>query len=420
MKIVFVSKECPPSPRSSGIGTYVWETGRSLAGIGHEVTIVAASDNGQISSSRPFPKLTIIRLPDDEINVGKRNIVARTLRAPVEQGIAYRERVADCISELADHNRVDIVEFPGFRGESFAWLDRRVRLPMVARMHGFTAGINANWKQQVSATGRWLNRLELREVLAADALTAVSENQAAPVRARFDTRRVQVIHNSIDTDLWHSLSVHAQKEFNVSDILFAGGLVSKKGVFVLLKAASRLRKNGWRGRLVLAGRAYRDFERFNRVRAAVGLKLPSWVVLLGMCPRERLAGFYRDVGVCCFPSLVDPFPYTCLEAMTCGGIVVGTSETGMAEMLTEQSGFVVPPGDVSGLATALASALSLSSAERGRMKEAAQQRIRESFDHGIIIPKLIDVYRETIDSANARGAKNVEIEKGTAQRCQPV
>ena len=83
--------------------------------------------------------------------------------------------------------------------------------------------------------------------------------------------------------------------------------------------------------------------------------------------------------------------------MTCGGIVVGSSETGMAEMLNENSGFVVSPGDVSSLEDALASALSLSAKERAQMRDAAQQRIRECFDHRVIIPKLMSVYSEAID-----------------------
>jgi glycosyltransferase involved in cell wall biosynthesis len=405
MKIVLVSKECPPSPRSSGIGTYVWETGRALASIGHEITIVAASDDGEMSSSTPFPNLSVIRLPDDEIDVGDRNIVARTLRGPVEHGLAYRGRIARCLEYLADQNRADLVEFPGFRGESFVWLGGPSRLPLVVRMHGFTAGIGTGWKKRVSATGRCLNHWERREVLAADVVTAVSENQAEPVRARFGADRLQVVHNSIDTNWWQELSVHAQHELDVADILFAGGLASKKGIFVLLKAAGRLRKNGWRGRLILAGRAYRDFERFTRLRAAIGRKLPSWVVVLGTCPRERLAGFYRDAGACCFPSLSDPFPYTCLEAMTCGGIVVGSAGTGMAEMLDDKSGFVVSPGDVSSLAMALRSALSLTAAERAEMKDAAQQRTRERFDHRIILPKLIGIYGTAIESFNIRRAR---------------
>ncbi len=401
MKIVYISKECPPSPRSSGIGTYVWETGRALAERGHDVTIIAASDTRQFSSSTPFPRLTVIRLPDDEVDLQKRNVALRILRAPTEQGARYRRRIAECITALADSHRADIVEFPGFRGESFIWLAGQHRLPMVVRMHGFTAGIDAAWRAHVSATGRCQLRWERREVLAADMITVVSENRAPSVRVRFPSDHIRVVHNSIDTYLWRELSEHAPKVVNTDDIVFVGSLMSKKGVFVLLRAATLLRRRGWQGRLVLAGRTFPEFERFIRLRAAVGLKLPDWVVRLGICPRENLAGLYRDAGVCCLPSLVDQFPYSCLEAMTCGGIVVGSEKTGMAEMITETSGFLVPPGDDSKLAAALTSALSLSAEERAKMSQSAQQRVLDSFDHGAIIPKLLKVYNEAIESHKA-------------------
>ena len=393
MNIVFVSKECPPSPRSCGIGTYVWETGRALAQIGHNVTIIAASDDGQSMSSIPAPRMTVIRLPDDELGVGKRNIVARTLRAPRDQGIAYRRRVAECIATVIDAHHPDVIEFPGFRGESVMWLAGQRSLPMVVRMHGGIADdVNAVWKNRVSATRRLQINWELQELRSADAVTVVSEHQALRVRARFGADRVKVVHNSIDADHWRNLSLDASQEIGTNDVLFVGGLVAKKGIFVLLRAASRLRRSGWRGRLFLAGRTYPQFERFIRLRAALGMKLPDWVVHLGICQRERLAGLYRDAGVCCFPSLIDPFPYTCLEALTCGGVVVGSLNTGMAEMLTDVCGFLVPPGDVPRLVIALRSALSMSAEERRRMRDAAQQRIRDRFDNRVILPKLLETY----------------------------
>jgi glycogen(starch) synthase len=121
-------------------------------------------------------------------------------------------------------------------------------------------------------------------------------------------------------------------------------------------------------------------------------------VRLGVCRRERLAGLYRDAGVCCFPSLLEPFGFTCLEAMACGGLVVGSLGTGMAEVLTEASGLLVLPGDVSRLVAALKAALSISAEERGQVTEAARQRARDYFDHRIIIPKLLNLYDEVINS----------------------
>lgn len=402
MNIVFVSKECPPSPRSSGIGTYVWETGHALASMGHQVTIIAAADDGSTSTTRPAENLTVVRLPDDEIDIAKRNIVARTLVGPIAQGIAYRTRVAQCLNDLIAQGRADIVEFCGFRGESYVWLDADRTLPMVVRMHGFTAGLDTGWKKRISASGRCLHKWETREVLAADLITAVSENQAASVRARFGADRTRVIHNSIDTALWRNLSANAPSELNAEDILYVGGLAAKKGIFVLFKAAEQLRNRGWSGHLVLAGRAYRDFDRFIQRRKLAGKSLPPWIVLLGKCPRERLAGLYRDAGVSCFPSLQDPFPYTCMEAMTCGGIVVGTQETGMAEMLDPSCGYLTTAGDVNSLAKALHTALSLNPAEREQMKSSAQRKTQHEFDHHAVMPKLLNIYQEVISNFHTR------------------
>ena len=396
MNIVFVSKECPPSPRSAGIGTYVWETGRALAHLGNNVTIVAAADDGLLTSATSLPRLTVVRLPDDEIDAANRNIVARTFCAPLKKGEAYRRRVAEYIGTLTNHQRPDVIEFPGFRGESAAWSEGQRLFPMVVRMHGFTAGIDGVWKDHVSASRRLQIDWERQEFRAADVITAVSEQQGSLVRARFGANRVQVVHNSIDTELWRKLSLGASEGLEPTDILFAGSLLKNKGIFILLKAASLLRQAGWRGRLVLAGRTMSQFERFIRLQAAFGRTLPDWVVHLGICRRERLAGLYRDAGACCFPSLLEPFGFTCLEAMACGGLVVGSLRTGMAEILNHTCGLLVPPGDVVALVVALRSALSMSIEERRRLTQAAQERARDGFDNSVVIPKLLSVYSETI------------------------
>lgn len=402
MNIAFVSKECPPSPRSCGIGTYVWETGRALANVGHNVTIIAASDDGQPTISTPSPRVTVIRLPDDELNTRNENIVARTLRAPKDEGIAYRKRIAECIATFTGSRRPDVVEFPGFRGESVVWLAGKHPLPMVVRMHGLAVDTEPAWKNLLSATRRLQVRWEAQEVKSADTITVVSEHQAARVQTKFAAAHVQVVHNSIDVDHWKKLADGAPNELGATDILFAGSLITKKGIFVLLRAASLLRQSGWQGRLVLAGRTSPQFNRFIRLRAALGNELPDWVIRLGVCPRERLAGLYRDAGVCCFPSLIDPFPYTCLEAMASGALVIGSLRTGMAEMLSEACGFLVPPADVSRLVGALRSALSMSGEERRRTKESAQRRARDRFDNSVIIPKLVDVYGEAIGAYRSR------------------
>ena len=343
-----------------------------------------------------------MRLPDDELGTEKRSRLARAFRAPVEQVTAYRQRVAECIATVTGNGGTDIVEFPGYRGESAVWLTGRRVLPMVARIHGLSAGINANWRQHLYATNELQMKWERMEFEAADVITAVSEHAAEPVRSRFGAGRVRVVRNSIDTDGWRKISANAARDVAADDVLFVGRLHPDKGIFTLLRAAGLLRRAGWPGRLILAGPTTPQFERFLRLRPRLRSRVGDWIVLLGTRPRDRLAGLYRYAGVCCFPSFRDSFPYTCLEAMACGGLVVGSSRTGMAEMLTRDCGILVTPGDVSALVKALSKALALSSGERARVKDAAIQRARDEFDHGVIIPKLVNVYEQTLNSFKLR------------------
>ena len=45
MKIAFITRELPISPRCGGIGHYVWDISNKLQNLGHQLTIIAASDD---------------------------------------------------------------------------------------------------------------------------------------------------------------------------------------------------------------------------------------------------------------------------------------------------------------------------------------------------------------------------------------
>jgi glycosyltransferase involved in cell wall biosynthesis len=400
MNVLFVSKECPPSLRSSGIGTYVWETSNALVRAGHRATIVAASDDGLFSEVSPNPRLTIFRLPDDEIDVEKRSIAARALIPARKEGLAYRRRILAILDDLQGVQKPDVIEFCGFRGESAVWLAKGKRMPMVVKMHGVTGGTSAGWKNRLLPPRRLQTKWERQEVAAADLVMAVSRHEASLVKARFFRDQVHVVYNCIDSNRWGRLSAQAPQRLEPTDILFAGSLLKNKGICVLLSAAGKLRETGWRGRLVLAGKSTNEFERFVRIRSALGFKLPNWVRHLGVCAREHLAGLYRDAGACCFPSFAEAFSYTCLEAMASGAIVIGSRGTGMAELLREDCGYLCNPGDAVGLAAALDSALKLTAESSAHIRNCARERARKHFSHCAIIPELVKIYEMAMSIAS--------------------
>lgn len=62
MHIVYVTREYPPSLRGGGIASYVKEMAHGLYELGHQVTVIAASDDTRLSSEYDDNGVRVIRL----------------------------------------------------------------------------------------------------------------------------------------------------------------------------------------------------------------------------------------------------------------------------------------------------------------------------------------------------------------------
>ncbi len=404
LNIAFVSKEFPPSPRSYGIGTYTHETAHALARLGHRVTVICAADVPAAAGISMQGQVLVIRLVDDELPVGGWN---RHLWQEVEKALAYRRRVAECLDRLIDEDRAEVVEFPGFRGESHIWAKGRRRIPMVVRMHGFTGWVDSNWKDILSATRRLQKRFEAEELLAADRITLVAEHLRAAVNKRLTTAAtVTTVYNSIDTQRWSAAANDNADGIGPKDIVFAGSLTKVKGIFDLIDATERLRRRtAWTGILHLFGRTGGEFSHYVRKRwGSAGT--PCFVRVHGAVSRDILPSVYRSAGVCCFPSRIEPFGYTVIEASASRGLVIGTRKTGIAELMEDGiTGYLADPGNPEMLSATLQRALSMSSDAAQQMRDDARAHVAAQFDSTVIISRMIGVYSEIVAQRMAAEGK---------------
>src|SRR5262249_34433424 len=95
-------------------------------------------------------------------------------------------------------------------------------------------------------------------------------------------------------------------------------------------------------------------------------------------PRDRAAllPLLRAATLCCFPSLWENFPNTCLEAMAAGAAVVAADGSGMAEMIEDgRSGLLFRAGDLEALRRTLARALDDPELQQ-RLRAGAPERAR--------------------------------------------
>ena len=123
-----------------------------------------------------------------------------------------------------------------------------------------------------------------------------------------------------------------QKEHS-TDLLFAGKLGEKKGVFSLLRAVEMLYKENRNIRLFLAGDNGNTEEK--EAVHALGKKCSYPLYFLGRLEQEELVKYYQFSDVFTLPSFFDAVPLTALEALACGNKAVLSGLDGLEEFFRE-------------------------------------------------------------------------------------
>ncbi|MFO0952740.1 MAG: glycosyltransferase family 4 protein [Isosphaeraceae bacterium] len=182
-----------------------------------------------------------------------------------------------------------------------------------------------------------------------------------------------------------------------------GALDPNKGATHTLLAVARLNESrpaDQRIHLVLAGAPSPDFERFMAGRGDAGT--PEWLHLLGPIPDDDRPHFYAALDAFAMPSRTDSFGIVFLEAWANGLPVVGAAAGGVPDVIRhDETGFLVPYGDVDRIADALGRLvddrpLARSMGERGRVEVATGHTWDDTF-------QLLRERTETlVDSRRAR------------------
>jgi glycosyltransferase involved in cell wall biosynthesis len=251
----------------------------------------------------------------------------------------------------------------------------RVLAALRGQRYGFTAHA---WDIYVGENAR---QLPARIAGADLVVTCTAYNRAvlralAPTPA--DAAKVTLCHHGLDLVLYEPGRERAP------DLIVGGAsLVEKKGLAHLVAACGRLSARGIPFRCVVIGEGP-ERPRLEAQIAALGLG--DRVRLVGRVPHRDLVRQLREATVLAHPSIVDRrgsmdgIPNTILEAMAVETPVVASRLSGIPEVVRpEETGLLVEPGDVDGLAAALARLLGDPGLAR-RLGAAGRALVQERFD----------------------------------------
>jgi glycosyltransferase involved in cell wall biosynthesis len=135
----------------------------------------------------------------------------------------------------------------------------------------------------------------------------------------------------------------------------AARFTPKKGLDILIRATKQPIDEGFEIDLILAGDGPLDRTLRNLVEQ---LGLEDRVRFWGVATRREIAMLLRGCELFVLPSLWEAFGIAILEAMVCARAVVASRCGGIPEIVrANETGLLVPPGDVSALSQAIAGLL---------------------------------------------------------------
>lgn len=108
---------------------------------------------------------------------------------------------------------------------------------------------------------------------------------------------------------------------------------------------------------------------------------------------QELADLYSMADVLVNPTYADSFPTVNMEALACGTPVITYQTGGSPEIVDEQTGVVVPQGDVKAIAWALQNLK-----QHPLSSEACRRRAEDCFDKDICFEKYVSLYKNYIQS----------------------
>jgi glycosyltransferase involved in cell wall biosynthesis len=275
--------------------------------------------------------------------------------------------------------------FSTLRKLILANLARLLRLDFVIHLHDPT------YSDFYKTLPRWVRSLVQSVFIKARQVIVLGKPAAATVNTLIGVPRdrIDILPNAVPgpANLKPATTIEAQAAVR---IVFLGRLQRRKGVHDLIDALSRdeLRELSWCATLAGGGPDQRGFEH-QAAQAGIGdrIAIPGWL------DQSAIAALLKTADILVLPSYAEEMAMSVLEGMAFGLCIVCTTVGALAEVVDDGvSAVVVRPGDVQGLAAALARCIG-DPVLRRRLGTGARQAFLQKFNIADYPERLMAVYR---------------------------
>lgn len=377
-------------PTAGGVERFTADLSRTLAGMGHAVTIATSALPGLPEEETDTNGVRIFRLPS-RLFMGGRFPVVRPGKA------------LNTLSQKLWAGRYDFAVINTRFYPLSLWGARQCRahsVPALVLEHG-TKHLSLE-SPLLNMLGNGYEHAVMRLVRRqCDEIYGISQASTQWLR-HFHVQAAGVIYNAVDVDAVQAVAQNPPRSFrrqydipqDAPLISFVGRFIVEKGVRELLEAFRLLRKSVPEARLIMAG----DGPLLADVRAA----RPHNVILTGNLPHADTVALMAQSDVFCLPTYSEGFSTTVLEAAAAGCCIVTTPTGGSPELIQdEKSGILLRDIQPATIAEVLEDVLA-SPAFCKCAGEAVRQTVADRFSWAATASRLVQIATARSGGANTR------------------
>lgn len=255
------------------------------------------------------------------------------------------------------------------------------RRKMIVHIHG---GLYLTKKNRPWLINRMMHRIFSWDI----PFVVLSGREKEIVQQEFGARRVEVLPNCVDLTDAESFARTYKKGDKPLTIGYLGRIEVNKGMDWLLLACERLRREGVRFRLVLAGKE----ELGSNYLESFSNLLGESFHYAGVVSCEAKAAFLRSLDVFMLPTYFEGLPMSLLETMSYGAVPVTTPVGSIPEVVKDgENGLFIKVKDEQSIVDVLRR-LNNDRALLPRLSEQARETIFKQFSPKVYTEKLNALY----------------------------
>lgn len=262
------------------------------------------------------------------------------------------------------------------------------RRPIVFHVHG------SSFDAFLDTDSRLVRTVQSLVFKRCDRIVVLSDYWRRAFEGRVPERKIRVVPNAVDPELYDP-----EYDHDPTRVTFVSSLIRRKGVRELIEAVDELASDG-----------SLDFEL--SIAGSGPLREPvealaarhEHVTYHGFVSEREKRRLFSTGDVFALPSHAEGLPIAMLEAMAGGNAVASTTVGSIPEVIDDEGGVLVDPGDATGLADAIGSLVEKDS-PAGRMGRKNRSLVCEEYAWTTAAERITDVYEEVTTRTVARGER---------------